>query len=130
MFTQDCFVHGNDRLLVHFIIQTDRKIDSNIDDWNYLACIGDEFKSIPIPDKFNISNTAIDCGEDLNLFAAMAVLREDNDYLQFFVIGENKENYKKGEYIQCRKAKWEEFTNGAKILAHKATVEELIEHFK
>lgn len=130
MFTQDCFVYGNSRDLIHFIMITDRKIDANIHDWGYLACIGDEFKSIPTPDEFHISDSSIDCGENLNLFAALAVLRNDNDLKQFFVVEEDNEFFKKGDYIQCNKDKWEDFIKGKKILAHKATVEELIKHFK
>lgn len=67
----------------------------------------------------------IDCGDNELLFLALAALRDDNDYLQWFVSNRK-------EWILCEKPKWhqEYITTFGFREWHKATVEELIEHFK
>lgn len=62
---------------------------------------------------------AIDCGENEELFLALAALRDDNDYMQWFTDGklwEKSNNDLPSHYMQLE--------------GHKATVEEIIEHFK
>lgn len=59
----------------------------------------------------------IDCGNNENLFLAIAALRSDSDKMQWFVY--------KNSWIQCLTDKWLH-----RLPYHKATVEELIEHFK
>lgn len=77
----------------------------------------------------------IDCGTNESLFLALAALREDNDYMQFFTNGE--------EFILCDKKSWLDgkipdliHKRDLSIAVvsmlynyHKATVEEIIEHF-
>ncbi len=68
----------------------------------------------------------IDCGENEDLFLALAALRDDSDYMQFFTDDT--------EFTQCFCDSWkdewrEEYYNERYIKWHKATVEELIEHF-
>jgi len=67
----------------------------------------------------------IDCGDNELLFLALAALRDDNDYLQWFVSN-------KKEWILCEKPKWhqEHITTFGFREWHKETVEELIKHFK
>lgn len=66
---------------------------------------------------------SIDCGTNEELFLAIAALRYDSDYMQWFTNGEKW--FKFGGIIQ----------NGfiidkeTYLLYHKATVEEIIEHF-
>lgn len=78
----------------------------------------------------------IDCGTNEDLFLALAALREDSDYMQSFTNGE--------EFILCEKKSWLDgkipdliHKRDLSIAVvsmlynyHKATVEELIEHFK
>lgn len=77
----------------------------------------------------------IDCGTDEDLFLALSALREDNDYMQFFTNGT--------EFILCDKESWlgekvpklaykHDLSRVVELLYnyHKATVEEIIEHFK
>lgn len=77
----------------------------------------------------------IDCGTNEDLFLAIAALRDDSDKNQYFTNG--------GIFIKCE---YDEFhfysfpTNGAtgevsppidlKDYFHKATIQELVEHFK
>ena len=78
----------------------------------------------------------IDCETNESRFLALAALREDNDYMQFFTNGE--------EFILCDKKSWldgkipdliHKRDLSIAVVAmlynyHKATVEEIIEHFK
>lgn len=61
-------------------------------------------------------NECIDCSDNEPLFLAIAALRDDSDYMQFFTDGVG----------------WWQFTHkdAVEILGHKATLNELIEHFK
>lgn len=74
----------------------------------------------------------IDCGTNESKFLALAALRDDTDYMQYFICADY--------FVLCDRDDWldmysvlhcghrysiEELDN-----AHKATVEELIEHFK
>lgn len=91
--------------------------------------------------------SAIDCGTNEELFLAIAALRDDSDKNQWFVLdthlsfnpNANCIEYSKGNFIKCGRDKWNvdfnedgtpcEFSS-KNIPAHKATVNELIEHFK
>lgn len=85
--------------------------------------------NFPYPDKLN----GIDCGDNEDLFLAIAALRDDSDYMQWFTSHEpepndrsmflcKSENVK--DYIHNYMDGWD--TEGMT----KATVEELVEHFK
>lgn len=94
---------------------------------------------------FLIQNTHyIDCGTNINLFLAIAALTDDTDENQYFVldtcISIASENFQPdGTFILCKRDKWyRDFDkdgspsvfSSVNIPAHKATVSELIEHFK
>lgn len=69
----------------------------------------------------------IDCGTNEELFLAIAALRDDTDKLQWFTDG--------NKWIQCPDIKFSTYWvyNNIDInlgTIHKATVEELINHFK
>ena len=66
----------------------------------------------------------IDCGENEELFLALATLRDDNDYMQWFTDGKSWYQDKVND-IEVLK-----YGAGKPIDFHKATVEEIIEHFK
>ena len=82
----------------------------------------------------------IDCGTNEDLFLAIAALRDDTDKEQFFVtevrLGSINDPYtiiEKGAFLKCCMDKWKITKNkfdSMGIPSHKATVEELIEHFK
>lgn len=89
----------------------------------------------------------IDCGTNEDLFLAIAALRDDTDNKQWFVLdtdlslshNANGIEYPIGSFIKCGRDKWNidfnddgtpcEFSS-RNIPAHKATVQELIEHFQ
>lgn len=75
----------------------------------------------------------IDCGTNEDLFLAIAALRDDTDNGQFFVLEERFVScinpdviIEKGAFIKCCMDKW----RMPYFPFHKATVKELIEHFK
>ncbi|MDC1864207.1 hypothetical protein [Bacteroides uniformis] len=76
----------------------------------------------------------IDCGTNEGLFLAIAALRDDTDKNQWFVldydnIWEAVGCYQhKGDFILCNHDRW--YCGTDVPHAHKATVNELIEHFK
>ncbi len=91
-------------------------------------------------DSLNNCDDLIDCGTNEDLFLALAALRDDTDKEQFFVtevrLGSINDPYtiiEKGAFLKCCMDKWKIPKNkfdSMGIPSHKATVEELIEHFK
>ena len=68
--------------------------------------------------------SSIDCCKNEDLFLAIAALRDDSDIHQLFTDGI------RWELCVVDNASYEGFGNRYKSVFHKATVEELINHFK
>lgn len=149
MFTEKCFIRKNTAGLRRKL----RKI-------GYTECMdigygesyitidneNDEFNgsydlvSSDVVNNIGFSKPHIDCGDNEDLFLAIAARRDDTDYMQFFVT-EAKQAWvnigtysSKGSFELCLvndryMGQNKEFCNTV-VPAHKATVEELIEHFK
>lgn len=95
------------------------------------------FNNIPHPDETD----SVDCGTNEELFLAIAALRDDSNYMQWFIAdsilsvsyGDSIGN---DHYFTEPKGVmffWDENWDNATIISgryHKATVDELIEHFK
>lgn len=65
----------------------------------------------------------IDCGTDEELFLSLASLRDDSDYLQWFVSS-------KGEWVLCEREKFrQEHMTTFNRTWHKATAQEIVEYF-
>lgn len=91
---------------------------------NYV--IADSF-DIPFNKHSALCGKFIDCGTNEELFLAIAALRDDTDKYQWFTDGD--------KWILCPKTKfstyWVYYHIDVNIdTVHKATVDELIEHFK
>lgn len=69
---------------------------------------------------------AIDCGTNQPLFLALAALRDDSDYMQWFVMNFDTEKHKKGDLILSTEKQFQL----SPLHTHKATASELVEHFK
>ena len=80
------------------------------------------FSNIPHPDETD----SVDCGTNEELFLAIAALRDDTDKNQWFTDGDLW--FKCGDGVCNETIEYYFNKYGRKI--HKATVEELIEHFK
>lgn len=90
---------------------------------------------------YDITDTAlknrIDCGENEDMFLAIAALRNDTDKNQWFVLDSYYGSinypyqffYPEGIFVLCSSDKWEDNIFSV-TKAHKANVREIIEHFK
>ena len=77
----------------------------------------------------------IDCGTNENLFLAIAALRDDTDVNQWFIyntIGNQVGKFETVVWVKCLDVKMEDYFSYDNIykFMRKATVEEIIEHFK
>lgn len=94
----------------------------------YIYCEGGIFYESPciIEARYN---TFIDCGDNEELFLAIAALRDDSDINQYFICDKVSitlgKTYYSGDYLYYQ---YDEFFD--KQNWHKATVEEIVEHFK
>ena len=71
-------------------------------------------------------NRRIDCGTNVDLFLAIATLRDDTDKYQWFV--DYSTGVQGGSWYMCDLNNSKDCFQSTK-LCHKASVEELIEHF-
>jgi hypothetical protein len=132
MFTEKCFFRDVSNELIEGLYKLGGRKgiafwNSNVGtlltaESNKFRCIDDEWGNA---DKL-VKNGYINCGNNKELFLAIAALRDDSDYMQWFC----GTNIMTGEFswILCYDAKnpTEPFIPNLR----KATVEELKEHFK
>lgn len=134
-FTTPCFIRKNTP-----------ELRENLKAFGYIDCstVDDRYTAIFVDAEHGeffteyLSNItedelAIDCYENDNLFLAIAALRDDTDRGQFFVTESRLGSIncpdsiiEKGSFIICCTDKWD----SVDIPSHKASVLELIEHFK
>lgn len=67
---------------------------------------------------------AIDCGTDVELFKALAAMNQENDRQQWFTDGH------RWELCPSKKADISAWVHRYNAIPHKASAEEIIEHFK
>lgn len=93
------------------------------DDSKLITTIDGEY----VPYNVSLDDSFLDCGTNKDLFLAIVALRDDTDKYQWFTDG--------NKWIQCPDIKFSTYWvyNNIDInldTIHKATVEELIEHFR
>lgn len=132
MFTQSCFIRKNTS-----------ELRNKLEELGYTTstiCKGGNIATSSILGKYSIisdwqlnstnphitwnNGHRIDCGTNEELFLAIAALRDDRDYMQWFADGEKWLQNKQNDIEVIR------YSEDNHINFHKATVEELIEHFK
>lgn len=132
MFTQSCFIRKNTS-----------ELRNKLEELGYTTstiCKGGNIATSSILGKYSIisdwqlnstnphitwnNGHRIDCGTNEELFLAIASLRDDRDYMQWFTDGEKWLQNKQNDIEAIRYGK------DNSINFYKATVEELIEHFK
>ena len=126
MFTQKCFIRKNTPEIVNALEQLGygTLFSARNGYGEYLCC----YNSIVTgSDGGEINYEFIDCGTNDELFLAIASLRDDSDKFQYFTNGVF--------WIKCSQLELKhELDNNYEEFCvadfHKATVEELIEHFK
>ena len=121
-FTTPCFIRKNTQELRRGLEELGYKMLSPIE-YDNLECSDNWVNDIKSLNDCN----GFDCGTNEELFLAIAALRDDTDKYQWFTDGD--------KWILCPKIKFSTFqvyydidVNADTI--HKATVDELIEHFK
>ena len=152
MFTKQCYIKKNTKELRDKLKALGYKLNHGKTWGKYLVCFkinGTEecrFVATPEYDLKNMPDfkNAIDCGTNEELFLAIAALRDDSDYMQWFVSKGWKDGFGNVEdkWVLCDQDTLEYFgavnnspnTYNRKKYPefgwHKATVKELIEHFK
>ena len=120
-FTTPCFIRKNTPELRKKLGELGYKVsnEAHIND-NFLTIDNNEVFGIEEPYTPKECNGYIHCGTNEKLFLAIAALRDDTDKYQWFISPEGVWVYNKDyDSILEVSLKW-----------HKATVNELIEHFK
>lgn len=139
MFTQKCFIRKNTPELREKLKNLGIRhncFDDNEGEW--LASNYGMFISV-FPGFENLHDEDIDCGENEELFLAIAAIRNDSDKNQWFV--HNNKVFGDSGWEICKRNKFKNVTYAGCVgdedyfydntdKFHKATVEELIEHFK
>lgn len=123
MFTTHCFIRKNTlelRNKLQDIGYRQNIYDKNEYPWlainhNMFISVSNGFERLP---EFNI-----DCGENEDLFLALAALRDDSNYMQLFTDGEKWFQNKQNDIDVIK------YGAGHPINFHKATVEELIKFY-
>lgn len=120
-FTTPCFIRKNTPELRKKLGELGYKVsnEAHIND-NFLTIDNNEVFGIEEPYTPEECNGYIHCGTNEKLFLAIAALRDDTDKYQWFISPEGVWVYNKDyDSILEVSLKW-----------HKATANELIEHFK
>lgn len=138
-FTTSCFIRRNTAELRKKLEELGYKLNNGkawgrylvtfrikeTNEWKYVA--SPEWDLQNNPD----SDVSIDCETNEDLFLALVALREDCDYMQFFTNGTHwyicEANCIKNSSLFDKEYKLQ-IKDGCDY--HKATVEEIIEHFK
>ena len=139
-FTQPCFIRKNTPELRKKLEELGYNryplwmADWDDDDSRYKYLVADVlYYTYPQEPSKPKGGEHINCGTNEELFLALAALRDDTDLNQWFVMDvEIYANIKQGDWFLATD------TNGGKhvgmqidpMYCHKATVEEIIEHFK
>ena len=142
-FTQPCFIRKKtqeliDKLLAmgyhhpmkyHEIFPNLLTVPYRGHNWGTLIAVSDKEIDLALKTQIN-QNSTIDCGDNEELFLALAALRDDIDKNQYFICTETYTDgfditHDKGYFAKCITDNISSFQK----YWRKATVEELIEHF-
>ena len=133
MFTTPCFIKKNTPELRKKLEELGYTYNGrDTESWgaSALYCFDGKYYEV-YPAKPSRYHLIVDCGTNEELFLALAALRDDSDYMQWFV----NEN---GYFEMCFNDKVENYLCGYGVRKyrqidetyHKATTKEIIEHFK
>lgn len=132
-FTQSCFIRKNTPELIKKLEELgyDYYTPNGIKSDNIVASLGFIFDICSIDTIKQAFNNCIDCGNNEELFLALAALRDDTDYMQWFICDDNESMFKVDKSDMSISKFIPEYMDGWDVSgARKATVEEIIEHFK
>ena len=137
MFTSKCFIRVNKPYIIDNLIDlgyVKALFDEEYTKSESYGLIVDQGDIVPLEhslqeDELMFTYGFIDCNENVGLFLALAALRDDSDYMQWFInnygycnicCDKNVEEYKSGYGKQMYRIIDETY--------HKMSAEELIEH--
>lgn len=134
MFTQPCYIKKNTQKLRDELRKFGLKCNHG-KAWGkylctfYLSGSNNEMVFVASPE-YDLENNpskeeSINCGENEDLFLAIAALRDDTDKYQWFKVFD-EEGFNHFSFCNYKKA---DAQYGSDYVFHKATVEELIKHF-
>lgn len=132
MFTQPCFIQKCTPALIEQLVGLGYKIVGKTTLSYGIFCNNGKIKICSTNEQPSIKDkNFIQCYNNEELFLALAALRDDNDYMQWFVHDEPQQWVNIGKWIN-RGDMFIVMTehNQSDWKCHKATVEEIIEHFK
>lgn len=135
MFTEVCFIKKNTpELRDKLDILGYKYAQSIIKNRDEILFVNRGYYSNNFPYSANIIAEAIDCNGNEDLFLALAALRDDTDKNQWFVYDDKDDNPDERQifWFICEENKIEDdmWHDQAYLDCHKATVQELIQHFK
>lgn len=154
MFTTPCFIRKNTpelRKKLEELGYTNGAWESPHFEYPYLMCFPnrkfglfkgegfymteDDYRCDGKQWTYNPPKEYIDCGDNEELFIALAALRNDTDVNQWFIyntIDNQVGKFETVEWVKCLDVKMEDYFSYDNIykFMRKATVEEIIEHFK
>lgn len=132
MFTQHCFIRKNTpelRAKLKELGWRENALDDFSSEW-LAANYGMFISVMPGFEKYNPND--IDCGNNEELFLALAALRDNSDYMQYFICG--------GNFVLCDREDWLDMysvlRSGNKYSikeldnAYKANTIDIVTHFK
>lgn len=122
MFIEKCFIRKYSQELVNKLVEIGHNV-IRFPEPRYIICDKNNvYLTSILPDKD--INKYTDCDTNEKLFLALAALRDDIDYMQWFTDGEKWLQDKRNDIEVIR------YGAGNPIKFHKATVEEIIKYFK
>lgn len=135
-FTQPCFIRKNTPELRKKLEELEIYEHPSKANGNCLFVNRGFYASLPIG-YTEETERAIDCGTNAPMFLALAALRDDSDNGQWFVLDNyfGSVNYPdtfhpQGSMVFCTEENWKDMPIFGNIHAHKATPEEIVEHFE
>ena len=123
MFTQSCFINKNTEELRDKLVKLGYKyLPSIIRNRNEMLFANRGYFSNNFPYSASIIAEAIECQGNEELFLALAALRDDSDYMQYFIAAESDKP------MLCTKENIEDHTVWHELY-RKMTAEELFDYF-
>ena len=136
MFTKNCFIQKCNKTLINKLIELGYKPIGNINYNTYgIYCHNGKFKTCSTNEQPSIKNkNFIQCYENENLFLAITALQDNADKNQWFIYDSRDcsvESRRQFFWFICEEDNIEDmmYYDCMFLSCHKATVEELIEHF-
>ena len=143
MFTSKCFIRKNTPELINKLIDlgyVKALFDEEYTKSDAYGLIVEQGDIFPLEHglqemELMFTYNFVDCEENEELFLALSALRDDTDINQWFIYNSMDciiEKLRTIDWFICEENSIEDFAfyDSLYLLCHKATVEEIIEHFK